>query len=163
TTFYNAKTSSVFVESKFFPKTDAYFGLLHNQIQPLFNYNYILDGETFTNYTITTAQVAFQWNPFSNYMQTPKGLLEYEKRHPKFSFQLTQSVPGAIENDFTFTKIDFKTYYELPYLSGQKSAVLFQGGMVLGDSPLTHLYSIAPNNINRDAILKRVTFSGKNS
>lgn len=163
TTFYNAKTSSVFVESKIFPKTDAYFGLLHNQIQPLFNYNYILDGETFTNYTITTAQLAFQWNPYSNYMQTPKGLLEYEKRHPKFSFQVTQSIPGAIENDFTFTKIDFKTYYELPYLSGQKSSVLFQGGIALGDAPLTHLYSIAPNSINRDAILKRITFAGKNS
>lgn len=163
TTFYNAKTSSIFVESKFFPKTDAYFGLLHNQIQPLFNYNYILDGETFTNYTITTAQLAFQWNPYSSYMQTPKGLLEYEKRHPKFSFQVTQSIPGAIENDFTFTKIDFKTYYELPYLSGQKSSVLFQGGIALGDAPLTHLYSIAPNSINRDAILKRITFAGKNS
>lgn len=163
TTFYNAKTSSVFIESKIFPKTDAYFGLLHNQTQPLFNYNYILDGETFTNYTITTAQLAFQWNPFSSYMQTPKGLLEYEKRHPKFSFQVTQSIPGAIENDFTFTKIDFKTYYELPYLSGQKSSVLFQGGIALGDAPLTHLYSIAPNSINRDAILKRITFAGKNS
>ena len=163
TTFYNSKRSSVFVESKMIPKTNAYFGLLYDQIEPLFDYTYNLNGETFNKYSITTAQLALQWNPFSNFMRTPKGLLEYEKRHPKFTFQFTQSIPGAIENDFTFTKIDFKTYYELPYLSGQKSSVLFQGGIALGNAPLTHLYSIAPNNINRDAILKRLTFAGKNS
>ena len=163
TTFYNSQSSSIFLESKILPKTDAYFGLHHNQIQPLFDYAYLLDGDSFSKYTITTAQLALQWNPFSSFMQTPKGLLEYKKRHPKFSFQVTQSIPGAVDNDFTFTKVDFKTYYELPYLSGQKSSVLFQAGMVVGDSPLTHLYSIAPNSINRDAILKRVTFAGKNS
>lgn len=163
TTFYNSKTSSVFLESKILPKTDAYFGLTHNQVQPLFDYSYLIQDEAFTKYTLTTAQLALQWNPFSNYMKTPKGLLEYEKRHPKFSFQVTQSIPGAIDNDFTFTKVDFKTYYELPYLSGQKSSILFQAGMVVGDVPLTHLYSIAPNSINRDAILKRITFAGKNS
>ena len=162
-TFYNNRMSSVFVESKFLPKTSSYFGVSHNQIQPLFDYTFVNDGKSYTDYTISTVQLAFQWNPFSNYMQTPMGKIEYEKRHPKFSLQLTQTLPGVLENDFTFSKIDFKTFYELPYLSGQKSSILLQTGIAFGDVPITHLYSIVPNNLNRDAILQRVTFAGKNS
>ena len=162
-TFYNNRMSSVFVESKFLPKTTSYFGVSHNQIQPLFDYTFVNDEKSYTNYNITAVQLAFQWNPFSNYMQTPIGKIEYEKRHPKFSLQLTQTLPGVLENDFAFSKIDFKTFYELPYLSGQKSSVLLQTGIAFGDVPITHLYSIVPNNLNREAILQRVTFAGKNS
>ncbi|WP_445717088.1 DUF5686 family protein [Flavobacterium sp.] len=162
-TFYNNKMSSVFVESKFLPKTSSYFGISHNQIQPLFDYTFINDDKLYSNYTITAVQLAFQWNPFSNYMQTPMGKIEYEKKHPKFSLQLTQALPNVLDNDFTFSKIDFKTYYELPYLSGQKSSILLQTGIAFGDVPLTHLYSIVPNNLNRDAILQRITIAGKNS
>ena len=155
--------SSAFIESKFLPKTSSYFGISHNQIQPLFDYTFVNDEKSYTNYNITAVQLAFQWNPFSNYMQTPIGKIEYEKRHPKFSLQLTQTLPGVLENDFAFSKIDFKTFYELPYLSGQKSSVLLQTGIAFGDVPITHLYSIVPNNLNREAILQRVTFAGKNS
>ncbi|MCW1146699.1 DUF5686 and carboxypeptidase regulatory-like domain-containing protein [Flavobacterium lacisediminis] len=162
-TFYNNKMSSAFIESKFLPKTSSYFGISHNQIQPLFDYTFINDGKSYTDYTITAVQLAFQWNPFSNYMQTPVGKIEYEKRHPKFSIQYTQSLPNILENDFVFSKLDFKTYYELPYLSGQKSSILLQTGIAFGDVPITHLYSIVPNNLNRDAILQRITFAGKNS
>ena len=162
-TFYNNRMSSVFIESKFLPKTSSYFGISHNQIQPLFDYTFINDGKSYTDYTITAVQLAFQWNPFSNYMQTPVGKIEHEKRHPKFSLQLTQTLPGVLENDFAFSKLDFKTYYELPFLSGQKSSILLQTGIAFGDVPITHLYSIVPNNLNRDAILQRVTFAGKNS
>ena len=162
-TFYNNKLSSIAVESKILPKTISYLGFSHNQIQPLFDYTFINDDQAYTNYTITTAQLAFQWNPFSNYMQTPIGKIEYEKRHPKFSLQVTQALPNFLDNEFTFTKIDFKTFYEIPYLSGQKSSILLQTGIALGDVPITHLYSIVPNNLNRDAILQRITFAGKNS
>jgi len=162
-TFYNNKMSAAFIESKFLPKTSSYFGISHNQIQPLFDYTFINNGKSYTDYTITAVQLAFQWNPFSNYMQTPVGKIEYEKRHPKFSIQYTQTLPNTLENDFVFSKLDFKTYYELPYLSGQKSSVLLQTGIAYGDVPITHLYSIVPNNLNRDAILQRITFAGKNS
>jgi hypothetical protein len=96
-------------------------------------------------------------------MQTPVGKIEMDKRHPKFSIQYSQTLPDVMGNNFNFSKIDFKTYYELPYLSGQKSAVLLQTGIAFGDVPITHLYSIQPNNLNRDAILQRITFAGKNS
>jgi hypothetical protein len=163
TTFYNNKLSSVFIESKFLPKTTSYFALSQSQITPLFDYTFVNNGVTYYNYNITSFQIGLQWNPFSNYMQTPVGKIEMDKRHPKFSIQYTKTLPNILENDFDFSKIDFKTYYELPYLSGQKSAVLFQAGIAFGDVPITHLYSIQPNNLNRDAILQRITFAGKNS
>ena len=162
-TFYNIRTSALSLESKILPKTNSYFSLSQNYIQPLFDYTYINNGEIYTDYNITSVQFAIQWNPFSNYMRTPMGMIENEKRHPKFSFQVMQTLPDVVENDFTFTKVDFKTFYEIPYLSGHKSSVLLQAGWAFGDIPLTHMYSIAPNNINRDAILQRITFAGKNS
>ena len=162
-TFYNNKLSLAYLESKILAKTNTYLGISHNQIQPLFDYTFVNNGKSYTDYTITAVQLAFQWNPFSNYMQTPIGKIEYEKRHPKLSLQFTQTLPNLIGNDFVFSKIDFKTYYELPYLSGQKSSVLLQTGIAFGDVPITHLYSIVPNNLNRDAILQRITFAGKNS
>jgi hypothetical protein len=39
---------------------------------------------------MTTAII---WNPFSDYMQTPTGRVEVEKRFPKFTLQFTQSLP----------------------------------------------------------------------
>ena len=162
-TFYNNKVKSFFIESKLVRKTTSYLSLSQSKITPLFDYTFVNNGISYQNYNITSFQLGVQWNPFSNYMQTPMGKIEIEKRHPKFSIQYTQTIPNMLENDFQFSKIDFKTYYELPYLSGQKSAVLFQTGIAFGDVPLTHLYSILPNNLNRDAILQRITFAGKNS
>ena len=162
-TFYNIRTSALSLESKILPKTNSYFSVSQNYIQPLFEYTYVNNNKIYTDYNITSVQFAIQWNPFSNYMRTPMGMIENEKRHPKFSFQVMQTLPDVVENDFTFTKVDFKTFYEIPYLSGHKSSVLLQAGWAFGDIPLTHMYSIAPNNINRDAILQRITFAGKNS
>ena len=162
-TFYKNRIASAFIESKIIPKTSAYFSIAQSEITPLFNYTFINNGQSYTNYNTTSLQFAIQWNPFSSYMQTPLGKIEIEKRHPKFSLQITQTIPEILGNDFDFTKIDFKTFYEIPYLSGQKSSLLFQAGLAFGDIPLTQLYAIAPNNLNKDAILKRITFAGKNS
>ena len=163
TTFYNNKLSSIFVESKVLSKANSYFAISQSQVNPLFNYSFIYNGKAYSNYTVSSVQIGVQWNPFSNYMQTPIGKIEMEKRHPKFSIQFTQTLPDVLENDFEFSKLDFKTFYELPYLSGQKSSILIQTGIAFGDVPITHLYSIVPNNLNRDAILQRITFAGKNS
>jgi hypothetical protein len=107
--------------------------------------------------------VSIQWNPFSDYMQTPSGKIEFEKRYPKFSFQFTKSLPNFFANDFDFGKIDTRIEYEKKYLNGQKSAVLFQAGYVFGVLPLTHLYNTSPNNLNKDNLLQRITIAGKNS
>ncbi len=162
-TFYENQTFSAFIESKYVPKTNTFFSITRSEIQPLFDYNFIANDQVYDQYKITTALFALQWNPFSGYMQTPSGRLEIEKRFPKFSLQITKSIPGFLDSNFDFTKFDFKIEHEIPFLSGQKTTFLMQTGISNGDIPLTHLYSIAPNNLDKNSLLKRLTFAGKNS
>jgi hypothetical protein len=108
------------------------------------------------NYIMTTAMVSLQWNPFSDYMQTPTGRL----RVSKFTFQYTQSAPKVLGNDFQFSKIDFKTEFEKKYLNGQKKNLLFEAGFAIGDIPLTHLYNTSQITL-QETIIQRITFQGK--
>ena len=112
---------------------------------------------------MTTAMVSLVWAPFSDFMQTPTGRTESDKRFPRFTFQYTQSLPDVLDNDFSFSKIDFKAEYEKNYLNRQKTSLLLQGGLGIGDIPLTHLYNTAPNNLTKETITQRITFSGRNS
>ena len=162
-TFYNYKMFSAFIESKCFAKTDTYFAIAKTEINPLFDYKFLAKENEYTNFNSTTMQFAIQWNPFSDYMQTSTGRLEIDKKHPKISFQFTKSFANIMGSDFDFTKIDLRIVHEIPFLSGQTTSFILQGGLALGDIPLTHLYSIAPNNLNKDSMLKRITFAGKNS
>ena len=161
-TFYRNQLASFYIESKYLAKTETYFGLSRSEVKPLFDYSYQLNGEDFSKYTMTTAQFAIQWNPFSSYIQTTSGRLEIDKKFPKFSFQFTQSLPNILGNDFNFSKADVRIFHEIPYLNDQNTAFTFQGGISSGDIPLTHLYSIAPNNLNRETLFKRITFASKN-
>ena len=162
-TFYNHKTWRSFIETKIIPKTESIWQLSHSQITPLFGYQFDYDEKIFDDFKITSAMVSLQWNPFSDYMQTPNGKLEIEKRFPKFTFQFTKSLPNILENDFDFGKIDFRIDYEKRYLNGQKSTVLAQIGYAFGAIPITHLYNTSPNNLTKDNILQRITIAGKNS
>jgi hypothetical protein len=162
-TFYNHQTWRAFIETKIIPKTESIWQIAHSDILPLFDYTFVYKDQLFRNFAITSAMVSIQWNPNSAYMQTPNGKIEYEKRYPKFTFQLTKSLSTLFNNDFEFSKIDARIEYEKKYLNGQKSAVLLQGGYVFGDLPLTHLYNTSPNNLTKDNLLQRVTIAGKNS
>lgn len=163
TTFYNHVTWKGYIETKIIPKTESVWQLSHSRIEPKFDYVYNLNGKLFDTFNMTTAMVSLQWNPFSDYMQTPTGRIEIEKRFPKFTFQYTQSLPKVFDNDFTFGKIDLRAEYEKKYLNGQKTALLIAAGYAFGDVPLTHLYNTSPNSLTKDRVIQRITISGKNS
>lgn len=162
-TFYNYESWKTFVETKKIPKTDGVLEITHSHIDPKFNYQYNHRANSYSNFDITAAMLSLQWSPFSDFMKTPTGRIEIEKRFPKFTFQLTQTLGNLWDNDFNFSKFDFKTDYEKKYLNGQKTSLYLQAGYALGDIPLTHLYNTSPNNITKETILKRITFGGKNS
>nr|WP_294929589.1 DUF5686 family protein [uncultured Flavobacterium sp.] len=162
-TFYKYISWKANVQSKIIPKTEGIFELSRTYVEPKFDYLFNLDGKLYSSYIMTTAMVSLVWAPFSNFMQTPTGRTESEKRFPKFTFQYTQSLPNVLENDFSFAKIDFKTEYEKKYLNGQKTSFLLQGGYAMGDVPITHLYNTMPNNLNKETIIQRITFAGRNS
>lgn len=162
-TFYKHETWKTSIESKIIPKTESVIELANSYIEPQFNYAYNLNGTLYENYTMTTAMVSLRWNPNSDYMQTPTGRVEVEKRFPKFTLQFTQSLPNVLDNDFVYSKIDFRTDYDIKYLNGQKTSLLFEAGFALGEIPITHLYSNSPNNLNKETVIQRITFAGKNS
>lgn len=162
-TFYNHKTWRGFIETKIISKTETIWQLSYSDISPLFNYTFNYNNNLYREFTMATAMFSLQWNPFSDFMQTPKGKIEIEKRFPKFSFQFTKSIPNFLDNDFDFGKIDARIEYEKKYLNGQKSAVLFQMGYTFGALPLTHLYNTSPNNLTKDKLFQRITIAAKNS
>lgn len=162
-TFYNYETWRGYVETKIIPKTESIWQLTHSHVEPKFGYVYYTNDKLYTTYRMTMAQVSLQWNPFSDFMQTPNGRFESEKRFPKFTFQYTQSLARFIDSDFEFSKLDFRSEYEQKYLNGQRTTLLFQAGLALGDVPLTHLYGISPNNLTKSHLFERITVAGKNS
>jgi hypothetical protein len=162
-TFYNHQSWNGYIETKILPKTESMWQLTRSRIDPKFNYLYNPDGHPYTIFNLTTASVSIQWNPFSDFMQTPEGRIEVEKRFPKFAFQYTQAFNGILGSDFGFGKIDFRAEYEKKYLNGQIGTALLQTGLAVGNTPLTHLYSTSPNNLDKDGVIQRITLAGKNS
>src|SRR5690606_37254870 len=142
---------------------ESIWQLQYSRIEPKFDYLFFANGVPHRIFHMTTAMVSLQWNPFSDYMQTPVGRLESEKRFPKFTFQFPQALPDVLENDFEFGKLDIRAEYEKKYINGQKSTLLMEAGYAYGDVPLTHLYNTSPNNLTKDRSLQRITLAGKNS
>ncbi|KRB53911.1 DUF5686 family protein [Flavobacterium sp. Root186] len=162
-TFYKYTSWKANVQTKIIPKTEAVVELARTYVEPKFDYLFNYNGQLYSSFIMTTAMVSIVWAPFSDFMQTPTGRTESDKRFPRFTFQYTQSLPNVLDNDFSFGKIDFKTEYEKKYLNGQKTSLLLQGGYAIGDVPLTHLYNTMPNNLTKETIIQRITFAGRNS
>lgn len=162
-TFYSHKTWRAYIETKIIPKTESVWQITQSFVQPEFSYVYNLNGHLYNSYNMTTAMVSLQWNPFSDFMQTPTGKLEIDKRYPKFTFQFTKSLPDVMRNDFDFGKIDIRAEYQKKYLNGQKTSFYTEFGYAFGDVPLTHLYNTSPNSLTKDNLVQRITIAGKNS
>lgn len=162
-TLYRYEQWKIALESKIIPKVESTLALASTFVTPQFNYIYNLNGKSYSSYNMTTATFSLKWSPYSDYMQTPTGRIESEKRFPKFTLQLIQSLPDVLKNDFSYTKVDFKADYQIKYLNGQRTFLLFEAGKAFGDLPLPQLYNNAPNNLNKETIIKRITFAGKNS
>jgi Family of unknown function (DUF5686) len=162
-TFYNHVTWKAFLETKIIPKTQSIFQISQSDIIPKFDYEFNYNGNLYTSYKTTMATASFQWNPFSKFMQTPNQKIEIESNFPKFSFQFSKAISSLFNNSFDFGKIDFRFDYQKKLNSNHKLLFLFEGGYGFGDIPITHVYNHSPNNLNKDKILQRVTFAGKDS
>jgi hypothetical protein len=72
---------------------------------------------------MTTAIISLQWNPLRLYANST-GRVEVENVFEIY-FAVHTIFTKIWENDFTFSKIDFKTEYEKKYLNGQKTTYYF--------------------------------------
>jgi hypothetical protein len=162
-TFYNHQSYELTFESKFISKIETTFKLSRSRINPLFDYEFIAPNKSYKVYNLTLATLSLEWSPNSKFLQAPQEILEVEKGFPKIILQVSQAIPNVLSENIEFTKIDARVYQEKKHLSGQKTTFLLQGGISLGNAPLSHLYSVAPNNLDREAILSRITFANKTS
>lgn len=162
-TFYAYQSWRAYFETKAIPKTESIFQIILTDVQPLFDYIFSVNGKAYSQYNITVAQFALQWNPFSDYLQSENGRFEVKKRYPKFTLQYNQTLRNLWSNDFSYKKIDFRVEYEKNHLNGQKSSLLLESAYASGELPLTHAYNTSPNNLTNDRLIGRLTIAGKNS
>ncbi|WP_394759087.1 DUF5686 family protein, partial [Flavobacterium sp.] len=162
-TFYNHVTWRGFVETKIIPKTESVLQISQSDIIPRFDYLFNYNNSLYSEFKATMLTASIQWNPFSKYMQTPNKRIEIEKKYPRFTFQYSKTISNLWQNDFSFGKIDFRFDYQKKFNSNHKLLFLFEGGYASGDIPITHVYNHSPNNLNKDKIIQRITFAGKDS
>lgn len=162
-TFYNHQTYEITLISKFISQVETHLKINRSRINPLFNYEFITPVQSYAIYNLTLATLSFEWSPNSKFLKAPQEVLEVEKGYPKVILQLTHAFPNVWSDRMEFTKIDTRVYHEKKHLSGQKTTFLLQGGIALGNAPLSHLYSVAPNNLDKETILQRLTFANKTS
>jgi hypothetical protein len=162
-TFYNHQSYELTFESKFISKVETTLKINRSRINPLFNYDFITPSKSYHIYNLTLATLSLEWSPNSKFLQAPQEILEVEKGYPKVILQISHAIPNVLSDNIEFSKIDVRVYQEKKHLSGQKTTFLLQAGLSLGNAPLSHLYSVAPNNLDREAILSRITFANKTS
>jgi len=163
TTFYAEKQIKGEMITKIIPRTLSVFSVSYAKINPLFNYRFQNNGKTFENFNITSLEMTLQWNPFSNYMQTPLEKIIYKDGFPNFSIQFAQSLSGFTKNDFNFHKIDFKTNYKKKFWNNHELKYFLQTGIIFGKTPITHTYSVFPNSAESPELYNRFDISGKNT
>ncbi|NLP57722.1 DUF5686 and carboxypeptidase-like regulatory domain-containing protein [Lutibacter sp. B1] len=161
--FYNYKTASIYLEHDIQPNLEAKLQLSSGDYKPVFDYQYITSGKITTNYTLTTAALGLQYNPKNEYMNSPLGKLKIKNDYPQITFQITKSFKNVFSSDFDFTQVNLRLLHEIKRLRKATTEILVEGGIVLGDAPISHLFNSTPNYTFKSPWLKRVTFAGKNS
>ncbi|OIQ23226.1 DUF5686 family protein [Lacinutrix sp. MedPE-SW] len=161
--FHKHITSTVSIEHEINPRlyTETQFAV--SNVEPTYNYSYVLNGENFEQFEMSTATVSVQWDPFTEF-ETIDGKNEITKdAFPKFSFQYTKNLKNVFDANFNFSKVDFKAIHKIKHNKDSYSTFRLSAGIARGDTPLTHLYHAYPNNNNKETILQRFSVAGINS
>ncbi|WP_457617310.1 DUF5686 family protein [Lutibacter sp.] len=161
--FYNYKTGSFYIKHDVQPNLEAKIQLSSGKYNPLFNYQFISPNQNLSDYYLTTVSLGIQFNPNSEYMNSPIGKLTIKNKYPQFTLQLRKSIQNLLNSDFNFIQVNFRSLYKIKRLQKATTTFLFEGGIVFGDSPISHLYNTTPNYTFKSPWRKRITFAGKNS
>ncbi len=161
--FYNHRTWNIFIKHDIKSNLESVLQLRTGVYTPTFTYTHANVNPLTNSYKLSMATADFYYSPFSTFMNAPTGKITVKNRFPKFHLQLRHSFKNVLESDFNFTQINLKTLYTIKRLQKATTSFLLQGGMVIGDAPLTHLYNATPNYTYKSPWIWRTTFAGKNS
>ena len=134
-----------------------------SNIDPTYNYAFIFKDQVFRSFDQSLIKLSLQWSPFSDYEYQGQRLVEVRDGFPKFTLQGTQSFKGVFQSNFNFTKIDFRTVYQIFHGNTAITRFTLVGGLASGAAPLVNLYHAYPNNINKETVLQRFSVAGLNS
>lgn len=161
--FHKHITKALAIEHQVHPKllSEAEFAI--SNIDPTYQYGYVIDDQILTSFHLSTAIFALHWSPFSKFQTVKRRTVETKIGYPKFSLQYTKSFNNVFESNIGLSKIDFKTIHRFGNFNKSFVEIALVSGIASGNVPLTHLYHAYPNNINKQTILQRFSVAGLNS
>lgn len=160
TTFQKTRNIHLSLSHNITSKARLKIQLDKNDVIPTFEYLFHVNDQDYYAYKTSTATAAISWQPKSSFMLTPDGFDQIERGFPTFTFQAKQAVAGILNSDFNFTKLNFRTYYEIQPLHKGKTSFQLDAGMAFGELPIGELYHTYPNNPNKGAIMRRFSVAG---
>lgn len=161
--FHKHITSSVSLEHEITPQLYSKTELAISNIRPTYDYNFVLDNNSYSGFETSTAKIALQWDPFKTLEKVENGKEIYKDGYPKFTLQYSKSFKDVLNADFNFSKLDFRTIHKIKHNKDSYTIGTVSAGITHGDAPLTHLYHAYPNNITKETILQRFSVAGINS
>lgn len=161
--FHKHVTKALSFEHQISPHLLTKTELAISNIDPTYNYAYLLEGISYNSFHLSTAILGLQWSPFSKFESTELGTRETKSGFPKFSFQYTNSFNNVFGSNFSFSKLDFRTIQRFGNNKDTFSEIILVSGLANGNTPLTHLYHAYPNNLTKEKILQRFSVAGLNS
>ena len=159
--FHKHRTKAIAFEHQISNNLNVETELSKNNVIPTYSYGYITENGIINTFNLSIAKIALQWQPFKSFKVTETHLKENE--YPIVTLQYTKSFNNVFESDLSFSKIDFRTIFQVGKKDGHLSEITLVGGIAGGDIPLTHLYHAYPNNINKETIMQRFSVAGTNS
>lgn len=161
--FYQYKTAEVFLTHDIQPNLESKLTLNAGYYEPVFTYKFISATKIFSSYNLTTTVLGIVYTPNNQYINSPNGKMIIENKFPQFTFQLTKSFKNILKSDFNFTQLNIRILDEISTTNGAQLKLVAEGGLVLGEAPISHLFNATPNYTYKNPWIKRVTFSGKYS
>ncbi|WP_037318909.1 DUF5686 family protein [Salegentibacter sp. Hel_I_6] len=161
--FYEHQTISSGLTHRFGSNFKTEFQLSKSDISQTQDYQFLLNGQEFSEYTLSEATFSFLWRPFAKFLETPNSTKLIEKGYPKFTGQITKGISGVLGSDFDYTKFGLLVEHEIKRLNQSRTEIILEGNYATGEVPLTHLYHALPNSPSRDGILNRFSVAGRRS
>ncbi|MBE9489916.1 MAG: hypothetical protein IMY67_06455 [Bacteroidetes bacterium] len=161
--FYKHITKTISLEHEITPKLISEIEFAHSDIDPTFNYEFVINNKAYHTFHISTAKIALRWSPSDIYETLVDNVRLIKNAYPKFTLQYTKSFSDILNSDFNFSKIDFKAIHKIDYRNNASTQLLLTSGVAIGETPLTHLYHAYPNNNTKETIMQRFSVAGINS
>ncbi len=160
TTFQKKRNINIHLSHNITSKARLKIQLDKNDVMPTYDYVFNVNDTSYKKYNTTSATAAINWQPKSTFMLTPKGFDQIKRGFPTFTFQATQAFSGLLNGSFNFTKLNFRTYYEIQPLRKGKTIFQLNSGFAFGELPLQELYHTNPNSPNKYSIMRRFSVAG---